>query len=156
VNQLLIAATLFLLGWWVGRSRERRHLAQLDHREQELASVTVSTCRCPPSSWPVDAPRLVAGNVAISWDYFKAIVSLFHFVLGGRITSLESLVQRARREAVVRLQQEARAAGYDGVIGLRLETSRVTNSSGDKGLGGVEVLAYGTAVRRAGPRQGAG
>ena len=148
--KLLVILALFLLGWWVGRAREQAHLAELDRKERELAPITLSTCRHAPSSWTIDTPRLLNGSVVISWDYFKAVVSSVHRLLGGRITSLESLVLRARREAVVRLKEEARVAGYDGVIGLRLETARMSNSSGNNGLGGVEVLAYGTAVRRSG------
>ena len=70
--------------------------------------------------------------MVISWDYFKAIVSAFHMLFGGRISTLEPLLARARREALVRLKEDAERAGYDGIVGLRLETSRMSNKSGDK------------------------
>jgi uncharacterized protein YbjQ (UPF0145 family) len=155
VTELVVTLILFLVGWWVGRSREQAHLAELDQKERALADIALTNCRHAPSSWAIDSPQLVTGSVVISWDYFKAVVSSFHRLIGGRITSLESLVDRARREALVRLKEDARAAGYDGLIGLRLETARLSNNSGSQGLGGVEVLAYGTAVRRPGARTGA-
>ena len=43
---------------------------------------------------------LVAGSVVISEDYFKRIVSSLQSLFGGRLRSYESLVDRARREAV--------------------------------------------------------
>ena len=147
---LVISLSLLAAGWWFGRSRELAHFRELDRRERELTGITLTTCRHAPTSWAISSPELVTASVVISWDYFKAVLSVFHRMMGGRITSLESLVGRARREAVVRLKERTRAAGYDGVIGLRLETARLTNSSGDRGLGGVEVMAYGTAVRRPG------
>ena len=37
----------------------------------------------------------------------------------------------------------------DAYINTRLETSTISSTSGDEGLGTIEVLAYGTAVRYA-------
>jgi len=43
----------------------------------------------------------------------------------------------------------ARAQGYDTVLNVRLETSCLSRSSSDnKGIAGIEILAYGTAVQR--------
>ncbi|MBT8092626.1 MAG: YbjQ family protein, partial [Gammaproteobacteria bacterium] len=54
----------------------------------------------------------------------------------------------ARREAVLRMVESARQQGYDAVINVRLETSRLANSARDgKGTAGVEMLAFGTALK---------
>ena len=46
--------------------------------------------------------------------------------------------------------ESARAQGFDGVYNVRLETSRLANSRGDgQGTAGVEMLAFGTAVKMA-------
>ena len=148
--ELVVTVSLFALGWWIGSAREQSHLQDLKERERALSSVQLLTVRNPPADWSVHSPALLQGNVVISWDYFKAVVSAFHMLFGGRISTLEPLLARARREALVRLKEDAERAGYDGIVGLRLETSRMSNKSGDKGLGGVEVLAYGTGVRRSG------
>jgi uncharacterized protein YbjQ (UPF0145 family) len=48
--------------------------------------------------------------------------------------------------------EEARAKGYDAVINVRLETSRLANtSSKHESTAGVEMLAFGTAVKLATP-----
>ncbi len=44
------------------------------------------------------------------------------------------------------LKQSAMDQGYNAVINVRLETSRLANSNGG-GTAGVEMLAFGTAVR---------
>lgn len=60
----------------------------------------------------------------------------------------EPLLDRARREAMLRMTEEARSQGYDAVYNVRLETSRLASSRGDgKGTAGIEMLAYGTAVK---------
>jgi uncharacterized protein YbjQ (UPF0145 family) len=43
---------------------------------------------------------------------------------------------------------DARSQGYDAIFNVRLETSRLANATRDgKGTAGVEMLAYGTAVK---------
>jgi len=65
---------------------------------------------------------------------------------GGRVSSYETLVERARREATLRMKQEAAEFGAQVVFNLKLETASV--SQGRKGqVGAVEVYAYGTAMK---------
>ena len=59
--------------------------------------------------------------------------------------SYESLVDRARREALLRMQAEAQAAGAVAVINTKFETSRIS-ANAQQGIGSVEVLVYGTAL----------
>jgi len=43
--------------------------------------------------------------------------------------------------------EDAQARGYDAVVNVRLETSRLANSRrGGKGIAGIEILAFGTAM----------
>mgnify|MGYP002527674596 CR=1 FL=1 len=73
---------------------------------------------------------------------------IFRAFVGGRITVFEPLLDRARREAVLRMKNAAQAGGYDAVINTRLETSRLASSGQNgKGTAGVEILAFGTAVK---------
>jgi uncharacterized protein YbjQ (UPF0145 family) len=69
-------------------------------------------------------------------------------LVGGRVKSFEPLLDRARREALLRMREQARARGFDAVINTRLETSRLASSrqSGNK-TAGIEILAYGTAIK---------
>ena len=59
-------------------------------------------------------------------------------------------MRRPNREAILRLQEAAQANGYDALVNVRLETSRLASSSrGGQGTAGVEVLAFGTALKLA-------
>jgi uncharacterized protein YbjQ (UPF0145 family) len=101
-----------------------------------------------PDDWRVSSSDLVTGSVVISLDYFKRVIAGLRGLIGGRIKTYEPLLERARREALLRMAESARAQGYDAVLNVRLETSRLANAGRDgKGTAGIEMLAFGTAVK---------
>ncbi len=146
-----LGITLVLLvgTYFIGSRRERRHFQEILAREARNRKLPVTNFESLPDSWKVERTGLVAGSVVISVDYFKRFVATLRSLVGGRITSYEPLLDRARREAMLRMIESARAAGFDAVVNVRLETSRIANARADgKGIAGVELLAYGTGVRR--------
>ena len=62
-------------------------------------------------------------------------------------TSYESLLDRGRREAVLRMKDQARRAGAGSVFNVKLETVSIFKGR-ENSVGSVEVLAYGTALRQ--------
>lgn len=142
---LIVFLTLLSAGYVFGRYNERRHFASIREREQALKRVLVFTERLPPPRADRVEVALVAGSCAISFDYFKTFVAGLRNLFGGRVTSYESLLDRARREAVLRMKEEAARLGADMVINVRLETA---STSGEQAgaTGAVEVFAYGTAL----------
>jgi len=89
----------------------------------------------------------VMGNVVISQDYFKRVVASIKGIFGGNIGVLEPLLERARREALLRMKGVAHARGYGTIINVRIETSTLASARRDgKGTAGVEILAFGTAI----------
>jgi uncharacterized protein YbjQ (UPF0145 family) len=91
------------------------------------------------------ATTLVRGSVVISVDYFKRFLARLRMIFGGRIHTYESLLDRARREAILRMQEQARELGASMIFNMRFETSSISKGRKDA-VGTVEVLAYGTAV----------
>jgi uncharacterized protein YbjQ (UPF0145 family) len=58
------------------------------------------------------------------------------------------MVDWSRREAKQRLREEVEASDFDEVINMRLETTIMTKTKGGKDkTTGVEILAYGTAIK---------
>jgi uncharacterized protein YbjQ (UPF0145 family) len=80
----------------------------------------------------------------ISVDHFKRFLSGFRMIVGGEVRSYSSLIDRARREAVLRMKESQPDA--HAYINTRLETSTISSTAGNEGIGTIEVLAYGTAV----------
>ena len=80
--------------------------------------------------------------MVIASDYFKTFTAGLINIFGGRVTPFESLVDRARREALLRMKEQASQTGASIVFNVKLETTRIATGR----LGAVEVLAYGTAL----------
>jgi len=147
---LVFFILLLLVTYATGSLAERLHFKNLRKREQWSRKMIVTNFRTLPPEWEVTASGLVTGSVVISVDYFKRILAGLRGLFGGRIHSYEPLLDRARREAIMRMKEEALSKGYNAVINLRLETSRLASSGKDgKGTAGVEMLAFGTGIKRA-------
>lgn len=141
---------LLVVGFVFGRVAEKRHYKSIREREQSLGRVLILPCRRAPPEYRRHESHLVQGNVVISVDYFKMVVAGLRNLVGGRVAVFESLLDRARREAILRMQEEARSCGADAVLNFKFESIRLTGRRG-RGVMGVEVLAYGTALS---PRRG--
>jgi len=145
--QILAFVLLLGLGIFVGGTIERRHFSKLVERESQYRDLQATTGRVLPGRTQLSDPVLVHGEVVISVDYFKRFAAFFRSITGGRFKAYETLLTRARREAVQRMKQSARAQGANAIINVRIETSRIANGRGDRGIAGVEILAFGTAVQ---------
>ena len=142
-----IVCSLLVLGYVAGRRAERRHYASIRDREARLLKLMAIPLKNPPHMQTGTDSRLVCGSVVISLDYFKRFLAGVRMLFGGRVRVYETLVDRARREAVLRMKEEAEKMGASAIVCVRLETSRLASSRGNgKGIGGVEVLAFGTAI----------
>ena len=150
MDQLIILGFplfLLLLSYFIGRHLESNHYKSI--REREAATKDMVAINFPRFPFDVEIERagMVMGSVVVSHDYFKRFLAQLRIIVGGRIKSYEPLLDRARREAVLRMKEQALARGHNTVVNIRLETSRLANSRrGGKGTAGVEMLAYGTAL----------
>lgn len=154
--EIAIVILLLALGYSFGSYRERKHYASIRAREAALADILVFESRFPaalnPSLKQTVSPKesltggqMVLGSVVVSVDYFKMFVANLRKLVGGRLGSYESLLDRGRREAILRMKEHAKQLNANRVFNVRLETASV--SKGDNGnLGSIEVLAYGSAL----------
>lgn len=140
----LTTAFLLIIGIIFGSMNERKHFARLDAEEEELSDIKVFTIKTLPDNLEKDG-ALVTGNVVVAVDYFKVFVAGFVMLFGGRMSGYENMMERARREALVRMQRKAKELGADAVYNTRIEFSSVGQASNKSG--GAELFAYGTAVR---------
>jgi len=145
VIDIIVFVILLALGYGFGRWAEKKHFASIIEREELLRGLITFSGRIPPQGLgPVEAV-LVGGNVVISIDYFKRISAALRSLIGGRVMAYESLLERARREAILRMKQQAFDSGASHVINVKLETASISKGHG-KQVGSVEVYAYGTAL----------
>ena len=85
-------------------------------------------------------------TIELNSDNFKQVVAGLKTLFGGRLTSYETLLDRARRDAVLRLKQEALQKGSTLVINLKFETTNIGGGN-EQGMPIVQVIAYGTALK---------
>lgn len=143
---LIIFLVLLSLGYFFGSWNEKRHFKSIRERESQYRTLPAVSSKQVPGKYATADSTLVDGSVVISIDYFKKISAGLRNFFGGRVSAYETLVDRARREAMLRMKRQAEVWGAEAICNVRIETSSV--SKGAQGqVGAVEVYAYGTALR---------
>lgn len=145
--QLLIPLGLLLVGFWFGSRNEKKHFQSIIDREEKYASIeTTNLKRVAVDDALIAESKLLMGSTVVSIDYFKRILSSLRGIFGGNLTSYESLVDRARREALLGLKKAG--SDCDLIVNLRIETSSIDRRANQKGsIGSIEVLAYATGIK---------
>ncbi len=145
IFNLGIPLLLIVIALITGSTIEKRHYRSIDAREKQLAEVPLINGKRYPQTRPIAEARLVSGSVVISYDHFKRFLAGLRMIFGGEVKSYVSLVDRGRREAVLRMK--AKCPDADLVVNMRIETSSISKGKRRRSIGAVEVFAYGTAVR---------
>ena len=101
---------------------------------------------------------MVKGAVVQTKHFGKDFMAALKTLVGGEIVSYTEMLNEivsytemlneARQIAVKRMVDEAKALDADAVVGIRYGSAQVMQ-------GAAEVLAYGTAVKILGPKEGA-
>jgi uncharacterized protein YbjQ (UPF0145 family) len=146
--QLIILLVLLILGYLSGTYLEKRHYQSIRERERKTLHIPLVNFGAKQTLPDTHEAELFVGTVVISIDYFKKISAMLRNLVGGRVRVYESLLDRGRREALLRMKEEAMAWGATQVVNVRLETATIGGrSGGNTDPGSVEVIAYGTGIR---------
>lgn len=133
------------LGYFFGKHAEKKHYQSIIEREAGFQKMPSTNWKIPlPMKGNIVEAKLVTGSVVISIDYFKRLLAGLRNIFGGRVTAYESLLDRARREAILRMKEQCPDASQ--IINLRIETSSISKNDRKGTVGCVEALAYGTAL----------
>jgi uncharacterized protein YbjQ (UPF0145 family) len=147
ISVFFLLSPLWLLigGGLLGRHLEKKHFADIERREVSLSHITLSDLKTVPVGMSVRSGEIVTGSMVVAADYFKSFASSLKTLIGGQMKSLERMQERARREAVLRMVEEAQGLGAKAVMNVRIETSTIAGKR--KGsCAGVEVIVSGTAL----------
>lgn len=147
VFNVFITLILLSVTYFTGKFYEKKHYASIIEREQALSHIIITTTKRPPADF--HQSKLVQGNVVVSSDYFRRFLAGFVHVFGGNIASYERLLDRAKREAILRMKEEAKRQGANIIFNVKIETANLDDIHTPKAniQGTMEVLAYGTAGR---------
>lgn len=141
---LILFFALLFCGYSFGNFAEKGHYKDIQKREKQYSAIIETTTKTWGSSMPYSM-EMVCGQVVISQDYFKKFLSSFRQFFGGNMASYETLLDRGKREAILRMKESA--VNAKAIINIRLETAHISlNSLQRYSIGAVEVIAYGTAI----------
>ena len=143
--ELIIFLVLMSLGYFIGSHREKKHYESIIRREKLFSDVMVFSAKEVPQALSARGGDLVVGHSVISVDYFKKYVAGLRMLFGGRLKVFESLLDRSRREAVLRMKEQAKQLGSNMVFNIKFETSSVSKGKKNN-IGSVEVFVYGSAI----------
>ena len=142
--ELYIFLGLTILGYISGTIIEKNHYKRIRKREAALLHLPTIALKKPLNEDGIEHVKLITGNVVISIDYFKKILAGLINFFGGNISAYETLIDRARREAILRMKESAKGASE--IINVRIETASISKNT--QNVGAIEVIAYGTAIYR--------
>ncbi len=142
---LIIVLSLLWLWYGFWSYAEKKHFKQIKQDESELKDIVVL--------WKTQALEMAKGdtalytwNIVLSSDYFKRFLAWFIHFFWGRMKVYESLLDRARRDTIVKVKKQAKANWFNAIANLRVETSSIAKWNKWQ-VGSIEVLAYATAIK---------
>lgn len=144
MTNLIILVVLLLIWYFFWSMAEKNHYKRIIAKEKELSDITVfwkHETKLPWFEWN----KLVASNIVISIDYFKKFIAGFINIFGWRMAVYESLLDRARRDTLVKIKQQAKDSWFNSIANLRIETSSISKWT-KWNIWSIEVLAYATAI----------
>jgi uncharacterized protein YbjQ (UPF0145 family) len=109
-------------------------------REEKFSEIVVTNLKKSSHMENIKKGVLCKGVVVIGTNYIRRFLAGLKTLVGGRIRSYEDLIEMARREAVLRLKEDASKLGSKLILNVKIETSTIAQG------GMFEVIAYGTAV----------
>jgi len=139
-----IPLLIIVIALITGSMIEKRHYRSIDQREKKLGHIPLLNGKKYPKDDPITDSSFVSGSVVISYDYFKRFLAGLRQIFGGEVKSYVSLIDRGRREAILRMKDKC--ADADLIVNLRIETSSISKGKRKRSIGSVEVFAYGTAI----------
>ncbi len=140
---LLIAIALLIICYFTGRTREKKHYKSIREREVKLYKQPhINFSKNVNISQPVKNAKLVSASVVIGCDYFKVFLASLRNIFGGNVSAYESVLDRGRREAILRIRESAYRMNADLVMNIKIETVMLSEQT----MSQVCITAYGTAV----------
>jgi uncharacterized protein YbjQ (UPF0145 family) len=82
---------------------------------------------------------IVKGNTVRACHIGDDLMAFLKNLVGGEMAEYTEVIAKSREQATDRMTDEARTLGANAIVGIRFETSHITQ-------GAAEIMAYGTAV----------
>lgn len=140
MSDLIIFLAILGFTFFSGIIIEKNHLRKLRQREVSfIGKPLVYDNKNFELRGKIRSVELVSGEVVIAVEYYRYFIAALKGVFGGRLQMFESILERGRREALLRMREKA--ADADCIINPRIETIMIDSKTPQ-----CAVIAYGTAI----------
>lgn len=136
---LFTVIVLLILGYVVGSIVERKHYRSILKREKEYIKIPIINDKFFQKYDQVEKTEFLTSEIAIGGDFFKHFWVSLRNIFGGTVPAYESLLNRAKREAILTLKKKALIDNAYAIVNVRITTTEISR-------GMSMVIAYGTAV----------
>ncbi|MGM7703366.1 YbjQ family protein [Pseudalkalibacillus sp. Hm43] len=92
-----------------------------------------------PGKEIIELKGFVKGSTIQAKHVGKDILASLKTIVGGEIREYNEMMEQARKIAISRMVEDAKAKGANAIVACRLQTSSVMSNAS-------EIVAYGTAV----------
>ena len=147
---IIILLLLLFICYFTGKNVEKSHYKKIRQREIALIKKPyISFQKRVLNNKKIENIELVASSVVIGCDYFRAFLASLRNIFGGHVSTFESLLDRGRREALLRVREQALKLGANIVINVKIDSIMLDAIDTKNKAPKVCVTAYGTAVKYA-------
>ena len=145
---IITVITLLVICFFVGHHMEETHYKSIKSREKKFYK---NACIGYSKEYLKDAKIknsfLVSSSVVVGCDYFKTFLAGILNFFGGNLSVYESVMDRGRREAILRMQEQAFSQRANKIINVKVDTI-ILASENSNAAPIVCVTSYGTAVEQ--------
>lgn len=136
-SELWFLVIALIITFITGSLIERRHFRSLRKRESEILMLPTLSRQKVNDPERFTEAHMIVGSCVVAADFFKSHLAGLRNLFGGQMSAYESLIDRARREAILRMKDQAKGA-------IEISCFRIVTSNIGPGI--VEAIAYGTAL----------
>lgn len=151
---LLLFGVPLLIAWIAGLLVTRAHEADLARRFTGLGQVNVHDLKCLLDADPrarddhTPPATLITAEATLGVDHCRGWFGQLKSLLGGQVASYDRVLDRARREVLMRLRERAVERGYNAIANVRIEFADISGSQAyRRKMAMVSILAAATAYR---------
>ena len=121
----LIAVFVLVICCVTGKTIEKNHYKSIRKREIQLIKKPYLTYGNKIlNKKAIKNIQLVSSNVVLGADKFNTVIASFKNIFGGNVSTFEALLDRGRREALLRIREKACDLGANILINIKYEAKK--------------------------------
>ena len=143
---MVVGPIMFLYGVLFSERNMRKRMDSVVLREgasiEHFGKDPLSTLKGANIVGEISDSGLVYASFVYSPSHWQLLIAWINQLFGGRVDVMHRVISVGRAEAKQRLREQARAAGWQDVLNVRIDTAEMTPPSNPKGTKAVEIFEY--------------